>query len=88
MPMADGGAALALGNLQTICRGCHIRKTRAEAEARLPGAVRRWRELVREVRYPSGVERETTTSDFLRGRGHDHQTKDRASAFPSPLPPK
>ena len=29
-PMDRGGAALDLGNLQALCRGCHIEKTRRE----------------------------------------------------------
>lgn len=29
-PLAQGGAEYDLGNLQTLCRSCHIEKTRAE----------------------------------------------------------
>lgn len=30
IPLDRGGAALDMGNLQTLCRGCHIEKTAAE----------------------------------------------------------
>ena len=32
--MEDGGSAYDVGNLQAICRGCHIHKTRTENRAR------------------------------------------------------
>ena len=32
-PLYKGGAALDMGNLQTLCRACHIAKTRAENTA-------------------------------------------------------
>ena len=44
-PLDKGGDAYALGNLQALCRGCHIAKTRAEN--RKPSAARdAWEELV------------------------------------------
>ena len=46
IPLDKGGAAWDMGNLQTQCRGCHIRKTTGERIADLPPAVRAWRELV------------------------------------------
>ena len=30
VPLEDGGAVYDLGNLQTLCRGCHIQKTLGE----------------------------------------------------------
>lgn len=35
-PVEDGGAWWAESNLQPLCRGCHIAKTRAENQARRP----------------------------------------------------
>ena len=51
VPLERGGAPWELDNVQTLCRGCHIRKTRAE---RRPGrqsspAVQRWANLVADL---------------------------------------
>lgn len=46
-PLHLGGDPWAFENLQSLCRSCHIAKTRAERPPRVvPEAVRRWRELV------------------------------------------
>ena len=47
-PLRDGGALYDLDNLQALCRGCHIEKTRGENAARrnTPAPVLAWRELV------------------------------------------
>ena len=34
LPISKGGALWALSNLQTLCRTCHIKKTRGEKEPR------------------------------------------------------
>ena len=45
-PLADGGAAFDVANLQTLCRDCHFRKTGLENER--PDVERdRWRELMK-----------------------------------------
>ena len=51
-PLADGGHPWEPSNLQALCRGCHIRKTRGENRARrpVPPAVEAWRRLVEELR--------------------------------------
>ena len=36
-PLFRGGAAYDLGNLQILCRGCHIKKSRGEVETPIPG---------------------------------------------------
>ena len=47
-----GGAEWALGNVQTLCRGCHIGKTTAENTQ--PWAARdAWRALVRDRMGPA-----------------------------------
>ena len=46
-PVRAGGDPFELGNVQTLCRGCHIAKTRAEAPP-VPAAVTAWRDLVAE----------------------------------------
>ena len=52
VPVVDGGAPFDLSNLQTLCRGCHILKTRAERAARNPLGPRAsaWAALVEEMR--------------------------------------
>ena len=45
-PMFKGGAALDTGNLQTLCRSCHIAKTRTENTA---PERREWREYVKGI---------------------------------------
>ena len=49
--LEDGGEAYDPANLQTLCRGCHFRKTAAENRARrpVPQEVRKWRDLVEEI---------------------------------------
>lgn len=51
VPVVDGGAVFDLANVQTLCRGCHRDKTRAEAAARrrTSPAVERWRAYVDEL---------------------------------------
>ena len=44
-PLQHGGEPYALLNLQTLCRGCHIEKTRGE-NTRPDPAREAWRELV------------------------------------------
>lgn len=47
VPLHQGGAVWALGNLQALCRGCHIAKTRRENEQRRHDPRREaWRALV------------------------------------------
>ena len=50
LPMHKGGAAWDLANLQTLCRGCHIAKTRKEncPAARNPDAVK-WKAYVEQL---------------------------------------
>ena len=46
IPLADGGAALDADNVQVLCTGCHIRKTRAEnSRPEIPGR-REWLALL------------------------------------------
>ena len=51
IPIADGGDWWAVGNLQALCRRCHIAKTAAENRARRPVSpeVAAWRQLVGEL---------------------------------------
>ena len=43
IPLEKGGAVYDLANLQTLCRGCHIAKSRAERMARPPSReVKEW----------------------------------------------
>ena len=44
-PLDKGGDPYALDNLQTLCRGCHIAKTRGELSRPVPGSEA-WRALV------------------------------------------
>ena len=46
--LQNGGKAFDLGNLQILCRGCHISKTRAENTRPESTAVEAWRALVEE----------------------------------------
>ena len=47
--LEDGGDPYELGNLQTLCRACHIAKTAAEnTKHETPGADD-WRDYVREL---------------------------------------
>ena len=50
-----GGDPYALTNLQTLCRGCHIAKTRAERSGRrgpAPPEVAAWRDAVARLLEP------------------------------------
>ena len=44
-PLDKGGSLYDLGNLQALCRGCHIRKTAGENERPDPERDR-WRALI------------------------------------------
>ena len=49
-PLWKGGDPWKLANLQSLCRGCHIEKTRAEAPVReLPPEVKKWRERLERI---------------------------------------
>ena len=52
-PIWKGGAPWAMGNLQALCRGCHIKKSRKEYTGRKrrppTDAERRWQRLVVEI---------------------------------------
>ena len=49
-PLEHGGAVYDLGNLQALCRGCHIDKTRGERRGKeTPPEVLAWR------RYLTGL---------------------------------
>ena len=44
VPLGGGGAVYDLGNLQTLCRGCHFDKTRGERRGReTDPEVEKWR---------------------------------------------
>ena len=45
-PVQRGGDPWAMGNLQALCRGCHIRKTGAENRRQLTPAEIRWQNLL------------------------------------------
>ena len=49
VPVAKGGDPWAMGNLQCLCRGCHIKKTRQEFKRTPTDAERRWQQLVVEI---------------------------------------
>ena len=52
-PVQDGGEVFNLKNLQTLCRPCHIRKTRREnidRQAQHTPQRAKWRALVDEMR--------------------------------------
>ena len=46
MPLDRGGDPWDVANLQSLCRGCHIRKTAGERFEELPPDVREWQEYV------------------------------------------
>ena len=48
VPLAQGGAEFDPANLQSLCRGCHLSKSAAEREAKLPADVRAWQAFVRD----------------------------------------
>ena len=45
-PIAEGGAALALDNLRTLCRGCHVAVTATANRRAVPAEIEKWNELV------------------------------------------
>ena len=45
-PMERGGQPYQFGNLQTLCRGCHIDKTRGERARPIPGQLA-WRQALK-----------------------------------------
>ena len=52
-PLGKGGALYAMGNLQALCRGCHIAKTAGENNTRplspeAAAQVEAWRKLIAE----------------------------------------
>ena len=49
VPLQRGGDPWALDNLQTLCRGCHLTKTRRENRREPTPAEQAWRELVNEM---------------------------------------
>ena len=49
-PLHKGGHPWAESNLQCLCRGCHIAKTRAENRRERTPAERAWYRLVEEGR--------------------------------------
>lgn len=48
-PLQRGGHPLALDNLQTLCRGCHLAKTSLENRRQRTGHEQAWRKLVSEL---------------------------------------
>ena len=45
--MEEGGPVLDIRNLQTLCRNCHISKSRRERQAKQPDpAVKGWRDFI------------------------------------------
>lgn len=49
LPLKLGGDPWALDNLQTLCRACHIEKTRGENRRELTLAEEAWDQLVAEL---------------------------------------
>lgn len=49
VPITEGGAPFDPDNCQTLCRGCHIAKTRVENQREPTKAERAWRALVDEL---------------------------------------
>ena len=47
VPLHHGGARYALDNLQTLCRNCHVEKTRRENETWHSPEREEWRRFVR-----------------------------------------
>ena len=52
MPLSQGGAALDLDGLQTLCRDCHLAKSSVERNRRPNPEAVRWAELVAELLAP------------------------------------
>ena len=49
IPLHRGGAPYDPANLQTLCRGCHVEKTRADNGHRPDPARKAWRALVAKI---------------------------------------
>lgn len=49
VPLRQGGAEYDPANLQAICRGCHIEKTRAENRRERTAAERAWDAMVTDI---------------------------------------
>ena len=49
VPLRQGGPLLHVDNLQTLCRSCHIEKTRSENRRAPTETEEEWVELVREL---------------------------------------
>ena len=49
VPLAKGGDPYDKANLQTLCRGCHVEKTKTDTGIRPDPAREAWRALVREM---------------------------------------
>ena len=49
IPMGRGGAPFALDNLQTLCRGCHVAKTRKENRREWTPDELAWQRYVEEL---------------------------------------
>ena len=49
VPLKRGGDPWALNNLQTLCRACHIAKTRSENFRPMTPAEAAWRRMVAEM---------------------------------------
>ena len=48
-PLSKGGDPWNMDNLQTLCRGCHIAKTRSEQPKQPSPAVTKWGKLVEDL---------------------------------------
>ena len=53
-PLALGGSAWDLANLECICRGCHIQLTREQNRRVLTEDQQKWRELLEELARGDG----------------------------------
>ena len=49
VPLHHGGERYALANLQSLCRGCHVAKTRSENATWSDPEREAWRAFVREL---------------------------------------
>ena len=52
-PLSKGGQPWEASNLQVLCRGCHIAKTRAEGGRELGASEQAWQGLVQELASPN-----------------------------------
>ena len=53
-PIDRGGDPLAADNLQTLCRDCHIEKTRQEFGTDIDPERREWRKVLTALAYENG----------------------------------